>query len=41
MVFSHKCGLNTRYVLSTVYTPSLRTIASILKNDLDKPDKAE
>ena len=21
MVFSHKCGLNTRYVLSTVYVP--------------------
>ena len=31
------CGKTLAY--ST--TPSLRTIASILKNDLDKPDKAE
>ena len=24
MVFSHKCGLNTRYVLSTVYVKRIR-----------------
>ena len=24
MVFSHKCGLNTRYVLSTVYDKNVK-----------------
>ena len=29
MVFSHKCGLNTRYVLSTVYDNTLKKIGVI------------
>ena len=31
MVFSHKCGLNTRYVLSTVYA-QLYIAAVLLRN---------
>ena len=37
MVFSHKCGLNTRYVLSTVYDIQGRLFELALKNGYDCP----
>ena len=36
MVFSHKCGLNTRYVLSTVYV--LRVVLLSHHNETIKQD---